>query len=156
MWRIVRSEVEISASVGVFSINLSGQCRPFPDDQNIQKGIALSDSISIVNWMEGLKLLRWLRKFCNCFEPWGQTTNMSSTHRSLGNGLYWAESSASFSKCSMKMFLTMGSSNWKMAWLWEYISPRKACLPTGFVCFPQFRRIPRMSPLPSMLDGALA
>jgi hypothetical protein len=36
---MVRSEVEISASVGGFSINLSSQCRPFPDDQNIpEKG----------------------------------------------------------------------------------------------------------------------
>jgi hypothetical protein len=49
MGRMVIFEVEISASVGGFSINLSGHCRPFPDDQNIQKGMALSDSISIVN-----------------------------------------------------------------------------------------------------------
>jgi hypothetical protein len=37
MLRMIRSEVEISASVGEFSVNFSGQCDPFADDQNIQK-----------------------------------------------------------------------------------------------------------------------
>jgi hypothetical protein len=31
--------VEILASVGGFSVNFSGQCHPFPDDQIIQKMI---------------------------------------------------------------------------------------------------------------------
>jgi hypothetical protein len=30
-----------------------------------RKAIALSDSVSMVKWMDGLKLLRWLRKTCN-------------------------------------------------------------------------------------------
>jgi hypothetical protein len=38
-----------------------------------RKGLALSDSFSTVNVMESPKLLKWLRKFCNCFGPWGQT-----------------------------------------------------------------------------------
>jgi hypothetical protein len=32
-----------------------------------------------VNWMEGLKLLRWLRKFFNHSGPWGQTWWFVST-----------------------------------------------------------------------------
>jgi hypothetical protein len=35
----VRVEVEISASAGGFPVDLGGQCRLFPDDQNIQKRI---------------------------------------------------------------------------------------------------------------------
>jgi hypothetical protein len=66
---MIRFEVEISANVGGLYVNCSGQCHPFPDDLNIQKGITLSDSVYIVNWMEGLKLLRWLRKLCNYSWP---------------------------------------------------------------------------------------
>jgi hypothetical protein len=62
---MVRVEVVILASVGVFG----RQFRPSPDDHNVQKRNALSDSISIVNWMEGLKLLKWLRMFCNRSGP---------------------------------------------------------------------------------------
>jgi hypothetical protein len=58
MQQMVGFEVEILVSVGGFPVYFGGQCLLFPDDQNIQKGIALSESISIVNWMEGLKLLR--------------------------------------------------------------------------------------------------
>jgi hypothetical protein len=36
---MVRFEIEISASMGRFSVDFGGQ---FPDDQNIQKRIALS------------------------------------------------------------------------------------------------------------------
>jgi hypothetical protein len=35
MQRMVRFEVEISASVGGFPVDLGGQCHLFPDDQNI-------------------------------------------------------------------------------------------------------------------------
>jgi hypothetical protein len=35
--RMVRSEVEISASVGGFSVNFGGQCRLVSDDLKIQK-----------------------------------------------------------------------------------------------------------------------
>jgi hypothetical protein len=38
MWRMVRVEVEISACVGGFPVELCGQCCLFPDDQNVQKG----------------------------------------------------------------------------------------------------------------------
>jgi hypothetical protein len=63
MWWMVRFEAEISASVGGFSINFHDLCHPFPDDQNIQKrNHTACDVISIVNWMEGLKLLRWPRE----------------------------------------------------------------------------------------------
>jgi hypothetical protein len=37
MQRMVRVEVEVSASVGGFPVDFGGQCRLFPDDQNIQK-----------------------------------------------------------------------------------------------------------------------
>jgi hypothetical protein len=60
--QMVKSEVEISASVGGFPVDFGGQCHLLPVDQNIRKGITLSDSISIMNCMEGLKLLRLLRK----------------------------------------------------------------------------------------------
>jgi hypothetical protein len=55
---MVRTEIFILASAGRFSVDFDGQCHFFPDDQNMQEGITLSDFISIVNWMEGLKLLR--------------------------------------------------------------------------------------------------
>jgi hypothetical protein len=38
MGRMVRFEVEISASVGGFPVDLCGQCCRLPDDQDIQKG----------------------------------------------------------------------------------------------------------------------
>jgi hypothetical protein len=60
MWQMIRTEVEILASVGGYSVDFGGQRHLIPDDQNIQKRTALFDSISIVNWMEGLKQLRWL------------------------------------------------------------------------------------------------
>jgi hypothetical protein len=37
MRRMVTFDVEISASVCAFLVNFGGQCRPFPDDQAIQK-----------------------------------------------------------------------------------------------------------------------
>jgi hypothetical protein len=68
MWRIVRFEDDVSTSVCGFSVNFGGQYRPFPDDQNTQKK-KHTDFISIVNWAEGLKLLRRLKKFCNHSGP---------------------------------------------------------------------------------------
>jgi hypothetical protein len=62
----------------------------------------------MVNWMDGLQLLRWLMNFCNRSGPWGQTTNVSSTNRSHSDGFCSAKSRANFSKYSMKFFLTMG------------------------------------------------
>jgi hypothetical protein len=56
-------------SMGEFPVDFGGQCRLFPDDQNIKKAIALSDSIAIVNWKEGLKLLRRLEEFCDRYGP---------------------------------------------------------------------------------------
>jgi hypothetical protein len=35
---MVRFEIEISVSVGGFSVDSDGKCRLFSDDQNIQKG----------------------------------------------------------------------------------------------------------------------
>jgi hypothetical protein len=64
MWWVVRIEINISASVGGFPINLRGQSRPFFITRTSRKEIVPSDSISIVNWMDGLRLLRWVRKFC--------------------------------------------------------------------------------------------
>jgi hypothetical protein len=65
MRRMVRFQVEISASVGGFPVDFVGQCCLFPDDQSFKKAIALSASISIVKWMDGLELLRWLRNSRN-------------------------------------------------------------------------------------------
>jgi hypothetical protein len=47
MQQMDRSEVEISVSVEWFSVEFDGQCRPYPDDQNIQKWIAMPDYVSI-------------------------------------------------------------------------------------------------------------
>jgi hypothetical protein len=58
-------EVEVAACMSGLPVDLGGHCLPILDNQYIQKGNAPSDSISIVNWMEGLRLLRWLRKVCN-------------------------------------------------------------------------------------------
>jgi hypothetical protein len=49
MWRMIRFEAEVAASVGGCSVNASGISRPFPHDQN---RIMLFDYISIVNCME--------------------------------------------------------------------------------------------------------
>jgi hypothetical protein len=53
MREIVEFEVELSASVGGFSVNFCGLMT-----RTSRKGITLSDSVSIVNFMEGLKLVR--------------------------------------------------------------------------------------------------
>jgi hypothetical protein len=55
MQRIVRFEVETSASVGGLSVDFGVQCHFFLLTRTSKKGITLSDSISIVNWTEGLK-----------------------------------------------------------------------------------------------------
>jgi hypothetical protein len=68
MQQMAITEVEIMASVGGFSVDFGGQCCLLPDDQNIQERNH-TNSISMVNWMAGLKLLRWLRKFCKCSGP---------------------------------------------------------------------------------------
>jgi hypothetical protein len=101
MRRMVRFDVYISVSVCEFSVNFGGQCRPLPDDQNIQNRTRTVWLYFIKKWIEGLKLLRWRRKFCNSSAPWDQTTNLSVTHRSHSNGLYCAKSRAFFSKYSM-------------------------------------------------------
>jgi hypothetical protein len=61
-------EVQVSTSVDVFSADFGGQCHLFPDDQNIHKR-KHTDSVSKANWIEGLKLLRWLRELCNRSQP---------------------------------------------------------------------------------------
>jgi hypothetical protein len=58
---MVRVEVDVSASAGGFSVDFGD---PFLMTRTSRTAIALSDSISMVNWMDGLKLLRWLRKSC--------------------------------------------------------------------------------------------
>jgi hypothetical protein len=35
--RLVRFEIDVSASAGGFSVDFGGQCHFFPDDQNVQK-----------------------------------------------------------------------------------------------------------------------
>jgi hypothetical protein len=70
------------------------------------KSFALSDSISTVNWMEVLRLLRWLKKFCNLFGPRGQTPNESTKHHGSSSGLHCAESIVRFAKHSSQMSLT--------------------------------------------------
>jgi hypothetical protein len=59
---MVTVEVEISADVGLFSVDFGGQCRLFLITGISREGIVLTDNVSVVNWMEGFKLLRWLRK----------------------------------------------------------------------------------------------
>jgi hypothetical protein len=66
---VVRFEVEIPASVGGFPVDLCDQGRLFSGDRTSRKEIALSDSVSIVKRMEGLRLLRWPRKLCNRSGP---------------------------------------------------------------------------------------
>jgi hypothetical protein len=97
--RMVRVEVEISASVVSFLTARTSR-----------KGNRLYYSISIVDWMDGLKLLRSLRKSCNRSGPCGQTKHVSSTYRRHSDGLCCADSRINFSKCSMKMLRTMGDS----------------------------------------------
>jgi hypothetical protein len=49
----------------------SDPCQPFSEDDNFLKRNH-ADSISKVNGMEDLRLLRWLQKFCNLHESHGQ------------------------------------------------------------------------------------
>jgi hypothetical protein len=63
---MVRTEDEISACMGGFPVDFIDQHNLLPDDHNIQEGLTLSDSVSMVNWMACLKQLRWLKKFWNC------------------------------------------------------------------------------------------
>lgn len=123
MQRMVRLEAEILASMGGFSVDFSGLMT-----RTSRKGTAaLSNSISTVNWMEGLELLRMFRKFCNHYGPWGQTTNMSPTYRNHSDGLYYA--GANFSKCSINMLLTIGDSfpYHAIFWMEELIVHLKIC-----------------------------
>jgi hypothetical protein len=70
MRQTVRVEVvEISASVAGFPINFGGQCRLFLTTRTTRKSVALSESISMVKRIDGLKLLRWLRKSCRRSAP---------------------------------------------------------------------------------------
>jgi hypothetical protein len=92
--------VEISGGVGGVSVYSGGQCNVFPDDWNI-KEMNLSDSISIMNWMENLKLLKWLRKVCSRSSPGGQTTDISTLKRNHSGGLCCSESRDNLSKYSM-------------------------------------------------------
>lgn len=58
MWWMTRVTVEVAGNVDRFSVNLRVQCKPFSDNRNIQKGIVVFDSVSIVNCMEDHRLLR--------------------------------------------------------------------------------------------------
>jgi hypothetical protein len=62
---MVRTEVDISASAGGFSVGVGGSIVFFL----MYTTSRLSVSVSIMNWMEGLKLLSWLRIFYNRSEP---------------------------------------------------------------------------------------
>jgi hypothetical protein len=62
---IVVFEVETSMDWIRFPVNLGGSVVSSLMTRISSKGIELSDSVSIVNWMVGLKVLRWLREFCN-------------------------------------------------------------------------------------------
>jgi hypothetical protein len=66
-----RTAVEISASPG----GSGGQSRLLPDDQDSQDRNRTVRLCVHVNWMAGLKLLRWLRKFCERSGPQHQTTS---------------------------------------------------------------------------------
>jgi hypothetical protein len=52
MGRMIRFEVEVLASVGGFSVILVANAIPFLMIRTFRKGIALSDSILTVNWVE--------------------------------------------------------------------------------------------------------
>jgi hypothetical protein len=95
MRRMVRFVVEVLATVGV-SCRLWWPVKSISWWSQHQGRKCLCHSVSIVNWMEGLKLLRWLRKSCNLFGPWDPTTNMSSEYRSHSDDLCCAESRATF------------------------------------------------------------
>jgi hypothetical protein len=94
MQGMVRLEVERLASVGAFAINVVDQRRLIPDYQNIRKRNR-TDSSSIVNWIEVLKLLRYLRKFCNRS---GHEARFFIKIQDHSHCLCCAESRANFSK----------------------------------------------------------
>jgi hypothetical protein len=54
----VRFEVEISANLGGFPVNLVANVVPLLMTRTSRKGIALSELLCIVIWMEGLDVLR--------------------------------------------------------------------------------------------------
>jgi hypothetical protein len=64
---MVRIVVEIPASEGwVFC--MANATSPLMNTIS-RREMTLSGCTSIVNWMEVISLLTWLRKFCNCSEP---------------------------------------------------------------------------------------
>jgi hypothetical protein len=69
MQRMVRFEFDISASVGGFPVDLVANVNSSLMTRISRKAIALPVSVSMVNWMDGLELLRWMRKSCNCSGP---------------------------------------------------------------------------------------
>jgi hypothetical protein len=54
---MVRVEAEVPASASGFPLDSGGQYRPLLMTRISRKGIALSDFISIVNWMDGLIMI---------------------------------------------------------------------------------------------------
>jgi hypothetical protein len=48
----------VTASVDRFSVKLNDQCSPFLMTSTSRKRITLSNSISIIKWMEGLKTIK--------------------------------------------------------------------------------------------------
>lgn len=76
-WGCVVFDVEISADVGALSVNFYSQYHLFLMVWTSRKGMTFSDSVSIVNWIEVFRFLRWLMQSCNRSGPWGQTANVS-------------------------------------------------------------------------------
>jgi hypothetical protein len=65
---MVRIEVDVPTSMGGFPVEIDGHCQCFLDDRTSRKE-SQSNYISVVNWMADIKLLRWLKKFCDCSGP---------------------------------------------------------------------------------------
>jgi hypothetical protein len=53
---------EMLASMAAVSMNIVASAFPFLMNSTSRKEITLSESIFMVNWMEELRLLRWLKK----------------------------------------------------------------------------------------------
>jgi hypothetical protein len=93
-------ELKLRYQSGLVFYKLGSQCCHFPDYQNVQKR-NYSMWFSFHSELGGRPLtVRWLRKFCDCFGPWGQITKVSLTYWSHSDSLCCTELTTISSKCS--------------------------------------------------------
>jgi hypothetical protein len=96
---MIRFEVVISTRWASFLWILVANVVSLLTVRTYSKKIILADSVSMLNWIVYLRLLRWLKESYDISRPWGHNTNVPSTYRSHSDDLH----SSKFSECSMNV-----------------------------------------------------